>query len=271
MNRFFDGKVPDGDIDPAFSENVSKVEDEITGHFERAELRDAFRKIFALSSTGNKAFQEGEPWRTRTSDPVKAASLIRSLVYLVRDLGILIQPVLPDTSQKIAKFLGNCDMSWSALNTDGTLFDISKPEILFQRLEDDKTEELKTKFAGTQKEREEESLETRFTNSVDLRVAKITAIERHPEADKLYIETVDAGEDEPRQIVSGLVPHYKEEELLNRNIILVSNLKPAKLRGVKSKGMLLAAEQDGVVEVLFADHAEPGTRVILKGTRYQGK
>jgi methionyl-tRNA synthetase len=66
--------------------------------------------------------------------------------------------------------------------------------------------------------------------------------------------------------VSGLVPHYKEEELLGKNIILVSNLKPAKLRGVMSNGMLLAASADGAVEVIFAPDAEPGTDVVLKGT-----
>ncbi|MCF6335262.1 MAG: methionine--tRNA ligase, partial [Spirochaetales bacterium] len=106
----------------------------------------------------------------------------------------------------------------------------------------------------------------------DLRVAKITAIERHPEADKLYIETLDVGEEDPRQIVSGLVPYYKEEELLGKNIILVYNLKPAKLRGVKSQGMLLAADntpegsdERGDVEVIFADWAEPGERINLKG------
>jgi len=96
-------------------------------------------------------------------------------------------------------------------------------------------------------------------------VAKIIKIERHPGAEKLYIETVDAGEGE-RQIVSGLVPHYKEEELLGKNIILVANLKPAKLRGVLSNGMLLAAESEGTVEVLFAPDAAPGTPVVLEGS-----
>jgi methionyl-tRNA synthetase len=120
------------------------------------------------------------------------------------------------------------------------------------------------------KEKRELTAEEKFRAQVDLRVAKITAVERHPEADKLYIETIDAGEEEPRQIVSGLVPFYKEEELLNRNIILVSNLKPAKLRGVKSNGMLLAADGPGsdgedAVDVIFADDTEPGTRVYLEG------
>jgi methionyl-tRNA synthetase len=100
-------------------------------------------------------------------------------------------------------------------------------------------------------------------------VAQIVKIERHPNAEKLYIETLDiAGEE--RVIVSGLVPHYREEELLNKKIIVAYNLKPAKLRGVESRGMLLAAEtkkEDGslVVEVLDAGDAPTGTRLDIEG------
>jgi methionyl-tRNA synthetase len=117
------------------------------------------------------------------------------------------------------------------------------------------------------------SVEERFRDTVALIAAKITEVEQHPEADKLYIERLDDGSEEGRTIVSGLVPHYRPDELLGRTIIVVSNLKPAKLRGVKSEGMLLAASaRDGegpdapeIVDVLFVDHVEPGTRLFLEG------
>jgi len=117
-------------------------------------------------------------------------------------------------------------------------------------------------------------LEERFAKVVDLRVATIMKIEKHPKADKLYIETLDDGSGTERVIVSGLVPFYKEEELLGKHIVLVNNLKTAKLRGVESRGMLLAAshkvESEGkmvkeAVEVLDAGDAAPGTRVLLDG------
>ena len=95
-------------------------------------------------------------------------------------------------------------------------------------------------------------------------MARITAVERHPKADKLYIESVDLGT-EKRQIVSGLVGHYTPEELAGRNVIMVTNLKPARLRGVESQGMLLAAQDGTQVEVLFADWAQPGERITLEG------
>ncbi len=285
LNKSFDGVVPAAPADSEFTAEAKKRIAEITELLEWAELRDAFRKIFELADMGNKAFQAGEPWRVIKEDEAAAAALLAELTYLVRDLAILVAPYIPSTSESIAGFLGNPDMSWDSLGRRDDLSQISKPKLLFKKLEDDEIDAFRTRFAGSQKERAEQEekgkpaadipVEERFRASVDLRVAKITAIDRHPEADKLYIETIDAGEAEPRQIVSGLVPHYKEEELLNRNIILVSNLKPAKLRGVKSEGMLLAAsaaDADGkeTVEVIFADDAVPGTRIILEGDDASG-
>jgi methionyl-tRNA synthetase len=278
INRFYDGKVPSAEVDPDFSNEVIRRERKITEHMERAELRDGLREIFALSSMGNKAFQEGEPWAVRKTDPEKADSLLMHLVYLVRDLGILIKPYMPESSDKILSFFNQHDVSWDQLGTYEGVDQIGETSILFEKLEDEKIEKLRAAFAGTQEERKqqqeeeemEQTIETRFNESVDLRVAKITQIDRHPEADKLYIETIDIGQEEPRQIVSGLVPHYTEEQLLGKHIILVYNLKPAKLRGVKSQGMLLAASKEDAdgqetVEVLFAPWAKPGDRVEVSG------
>ena len=101
-------------------------------------------------------------------------------------------------------------------------------------------------------------------SAIDFEVGKITAIRRHPNAEKLYIETVQMGDGE-RQIVSGLVPFLKEEELLGKLVVIVKNLKPAVLRGTESRGMLLAAEKDGVLEVLSPAGAMPGDKVVIDG------
>jgi methionyl-tRNA synthetase len=290
IHRFYDSQVPEGEIESEFLEEVKSREAEITQHLERAELRDGLKKIFALSSFGNKYFQAGEPWKTRNEAPAEASSLIKSLAYLIRDLGIMIEPYLPETSERILAFLGISDIAWDQLGEFSGLAKIEKTEILFSKLEDDLVNSLREKFAGSQDERrikeiaeseskgkgevkmqDEVSIDEQFNELIDLRAAKIIEIERHPEADKLYIETLDAGDEESRTIVSGIVPYYTEEELLGRTIILVYNLKPAKLRGVKSHGMLLAAstesEVDGVkteqVEVLFADWAMPGQKITI--------
>jgi methionine--tRNA ligase beta chain len=111
-----------------------------------------------------------------------------------------------------------------------------------------------------------------FANRVDLVVSKIVNVEKHPEGDKLYILKLDTGdENDDRTIVSSIVPYYSAEELLNKNIVLVRNLKSAKFRGVKSCGMLLAAsakddEDHSTCEVLFADDFEVGTTLLPEGT-----
>lgn len=282
VSRYYDGTVPEAGNDPAFQEEVRRREQSIGERFEGAELRDALREVLALSSYGNKAFQDGEPWKTRKTAPEQASRLIGDLVYLVKDLSILVRPFIPETADRIAKMLGTQAASWDELGKTAGLGKIGPVEILFSPLEDERIEELRVRFSGSQKERNdrteernavEQSSQTpevilapeeRFGANVALTVARIEKIERHPKADKLYIETINLGT-ETRQIVSGLVPYYTEEELLGKHIIVVSNLKPAKLRGVESNGMLLAAESDGTVEVLFVPDAAPGTRVTVEG------
>ncbi len=185
----------------------------------------------------------------------------------MRDLAILAGPYIPATSERIAAMMGIDRLEWNDLGALAGIGAIGRPEILFKRLEDKEIEELRARFSGTQKERaeaREADLAAQFSRTIELKVARILQIKRHPEAEKLYIETVDLG-GEQREIVSGLVPHYTEEELAGRNVVIVTNLKPAMLRGVESKGMLLAAQEGKTVEVLFADHAKPGDTVALSG------
>ena len=277
--RFYGGVLPAGTPDEAFWQEVSAAEAEIADLFEKVELREAFKKIFALSSIGNKKFQDGEPWKGIKENPAATASLIWNLTYLVRDLAILASPYLPGTSDRIAATLGTGKIAWADLGRFEGIGKVEKPALLFARLEDKDIDALRVRFSGTQKERQDAAdavaaggppaptpaeVVEKFRGLVDLRVAKIVEIKRHPDAEKLYVETVDMGT-EKRTIVSGLVPHYKEEELLGHNVVLVANLKPALLRGVESAGMLLAAQEGKTVEVLFVDHAAPGDRVVLTG------
>ena len=337
VNRYYGGLIPGGAVDEAFWAKAREVEGRVAAHLERAELRDAFCAAFELADLANKRFQDGEPWKTRTSDPAKAACLIRDLAYVLRDLAVMIHPYMPFAAERLASFLGKTfraeagrdRLSWADLGRLEGLEKVVEPGVLFAKLEDDLVATLRERYSGSQKERRERAaggegsgagraevaahnapakpaakaeapkpaaerssaeprsaepkpapyadlpVEERFARLVDLRVARIVRIERHPKADKLYIETLDDGSGTERVIVSGLVPFYKEEELLGKSIVLVNNLKPAKLRGVESRGMLLAAsrkvEGEGgavvkeAVEVLDAGQAAPGTRVLLEG------
>ena len=283
LHRFYDGKLPEAEVDSLLWSDVRKREEAITAGLDRAELRGAFRDIFALCDVGNKAFQAGEPWRTRKDDPAAAAVLLRTLGLLVRDLAILMKPYLPATARKLSGWFGLESDSWDQLGgTEGPVT-IGQSEILFEKLEDDRIAALKARFSGSQADRKAadeadqaaagdpagsdgsaETPEQSFA-ALDLRAAKITGVEQHPNADKLYVITLDDGSDEPRTICSGLVENYRPEELDGRTIVLAYNLKPAKLRGIRSNGMLLAAEDDEKNLEVIMPEAAPGERVFLDG------
>lgn len=285
VSRFYDGKIPEGSLDEELVAQIKAKEEEITNLLERAEERDALRAIFALSDIGNKAFQAGEPWKMRKEDPAKAASLLRTLCFLIRDLAVMIQPYMPTTSKTILSFFSKEDASWDQVSSFEGVETISGVTLLFSKLEDDFVNALKEKYSGSQEERQKEvkekktnkeekkmnnseekemSIADQFAHKVILKVSKIVNVEKHPNGDILYILKLDCGESEERTIVSSIVPYYTPEELLGHNIVLVSNLKPANFRGVKSYGMLLAASdpdapEHTTCEVLFADEFEPGT------------
>ena len=282
VTRYYDGKIPVAGSDPDFWAVVNKHEKSIADKLNKAELRDAFREVFELSSFANKYFQEAEPWKLRSDNPEKAAQVISDLAFIVRDLAVLAEPFIPRSAAKIASFFGlklGETLCWKGIGKPQLSPDIQiTSEVLFAKLEDDQIKALREKYAGTQEQRanskEQQITKLAFVDAVDLRVAKIEKIERHPKADKLYIETLETaegvtGEREERVIVSGLVPFYTEEQLLGKKIIVAYNLKPAKLRGIESRGMLLAAgdNKDGVerVEALDAGGYPTGTRLLPEG------
>ena len=289
ITRYYDGKLPAGTPDPVLWETVQKAEASIAGKLERAELRDAFREIFELSSYANKYFQDAEPWRLRKDNPPKAGSVIRDLAHVVRDLAVLIEPYMPQAASRIGSFFGLKieEISWKGIGKpQGIKADVLTSEVLFAKLEDELVDKLRERYSGSQKERQMEAENTvvekkpEFCAIMDLRVAKIEKIEKHPNANKLYVIGLETGEGstgirEERTIVSGLVGFYTEEQLLGRRIIVAYNLAPAKLRGVESRGMLLAAgDKKGIgaegqaverVEVIDAGDLPTGTRLLAEG------
>ncbi len=287
VKRFYNGTLPEGKCDEELVSIIREKEDEITSLLEKAEERDALRAVFALSDIGNKAFQDGEPWKKRTENPEEAEKLLRTLVYLIRDLGVMITPYMPSAGAKILSFLGErADLEWKNIGSFEGKIEIGEVSLLFSKLEDKTIDELRARYSGSQSEREEKkkednkkeenkmdeekSLLENWAHKVILKVSKIVECEKHPDGDKLYILKLDCGEEEPRTIVSSIVPYYTREELLGHNIVLVSNLKPANFRGVKSYGMLLAAsdkndESHSTCEVIFADDFEPGTVLEYEG------
>jgi methionyl-tRNA synthetase len=309
VQRYYDGVIPQGKKDDSLWDKVAEAEKKVTDLLEWAELKDAFHGIFSISSIANKAFQDGEPWKTRTIEPEKAADLLWNLCYIIKDLMIMIHPYMPKYSEKVLSFFGKTiingrigkpsaegSLSWENLGITEGLSTVSGNEIIFTPMDNPAMEAYRSRYAGSQQERkdaektqvkekkmeekkeEKQNVEERkpvdqiavFNEKIALKIAKIMKVEKHPEADKLYIETLDDGSGQERIILSGLVPYCTEEELLGKSVIIADNLKPRKMRGIESRGMLLAAdytdsEGKDHVEVLDCPWAEPGTPVILEG------
>ena len=308
VNRYYDSTIPDAPVDESLWAEIREKEKKITDLLEWAELKDAFHEMFAISDIANKAFQMAEPWKTRTTDPELAAKLIHNLCYVIKDLMIMMHPYMPQYTQKVMSYFGKTifeskigmetiqGLSWKDIGVTEGLDKIGPAEVFFTPLDKKAMEAFKEKFSGNQKERnaakespkKEQKQQPKkqkpqepvvlpageqpayFAKNIRLKVAKIISVERNPESDKLYIEHLDDGSGQERVIQSGLVPYLKPEELMGRHIILADNLKPRKMRGIESRGMLLAADYkdaDGkdCVEVLTAPWAAPGTVVVLEG------
>ncbi len=309
VSRYYDGKIPEGTPNAEMWQQIKEHEAKATELLEWAELKDAFHEAFEISSIANKAFQEGEPWKTRNTDPEKAASLIRDLCYVIKDLMIMVHPYMPQYAEKILSFFGKTvvnghigvasaadALNWNDLGKTEGLENVLKTEIIFTPMDNAKTDAYRERYSGSQKERKEaenakndkaakpakkeekkepeplapEAQKALFNEKIVLKVAKIVEISRHPDAEKLYVEKLDDGTGIERVICSGLVPYLKEEDLLGKHVIIADNLKPRKLRGIESRGMLLAADYTDAegkecVEVLQAPWAQPGTVLVLDG------
>jgi methionyl-tRNA synthetase len=289
----FDGKVPGGQLiekDETFISLQKKKIGKITEQLDQMKLKEAIASIMEFSSNANRYFQENEPWKVIKTDKPRAATALYILTNQVKDLAILLWPFVPHASEEIFKQL-NCKRgSWQDLGklTLATGHVLGEPKPLFRKIE---ASEIRTTAAGKGKAGTQAKAEGRTGTSakaegkagtiaapkpavppqpttfadLDLEIGEILSVEKHPNAEKLYVEMVRMGDCE-RQIVSGLAPYYKPEELVGKKVIIVKNLKPAKLRGVESEGMLLAAMSEGEVEALSCPECRPGDKVVAEGT-----
>ena len=301
VNRYFEGKIPDAPVDKELWAQVRDLEAKITENLEWANLKDAFRQCFEISDICNKKFQAAEPWKTRESDPAACAKLIHSLCYVIKDLMIMMNPYMPQYTQIVMGYLGKSiketqvgketkeGLDWSDLGNTTGLDKVGPTEVYFKPLDQKTMLAFREKFGGQKSAKVENKEEKKakkskseptvlpvdkqadfFNANIELTVAKILKVENNPEGEKLYIETLDDGSGTERIIQSGLRMYLKPEELLGKNIIVVSNLAPRTMRGVESRGMLLAGDyKDGdkdCVEVLDVSWAKPGTKVVLEGS-----
>lgn len=234
---------------------------------DRVRLKDGLHEIMALVNECNRYFNDQAPWKLLKTDPRRCETVLNVSLHLGKIITFGVYPYIPhavDRWYRMIQQAGPSPGNWEdALVPFEEGSKLEMPTPLFTKLEKIIYDEENEKEEDTvQEEEESKILEFDDFMKVDLRVAEVLEVSDHPKADRLYVIKVDIGEKEPRQIVAGMKKYYKPEEMVGKKIIVVSNLKPAKLRGIKSNGMLLAAEQGDLVTLLTVDKdTEPGSKI----------
>lgn len=280
QNKYFDGVIcAPTDAEPVDEElkqfaldTIKKVEK----CFETYRVADAIEAILNLAKRSNKYIDETMPWALAKDEDKKArlGTVLYNLLEAIRYIAVLLSPFMPETAEKIFTQM-NCDIKdYASLENFGKLnagTAVGKAEALFARIDSEKMladiaakQEAAAKAEEEAKPQIEGLAEISFDDfaKVELRVAKIVECEPIKKAKKLLKLQVNDGTGELRQVVSGIAPWYAPADLIGKSVIIVANLKPAKLCGEMSNGMILAGDtENGDVKVLFVDGLEPGTQL----------
>lgn len=234
-------------------------------HMEELAFSYALEDIWTLIKRTNKYIDETSPWVLIKEDKDRLDTVLYNLIESVRIIAQLIEPFLPHTSKLIFEQLGIESMGWDSAREFGLYpvgNKVTKGENLFPRLDIKKelekiqkaNDELFQQRVGSVKKEESKegikpAIEFEDFEKIDMKVGKILECEKHPDADKLLVFKVKIG-DETRQIVSGIKKWYEPEQLIGKKVVVLMNLKPRKIRGIESQGMLLSAEKDGELSLL---------------------
>ena len=277
VDKYFGGTLPEErQAEPLDEELISlaaSIRDTVDNYFDETQLKNALIEIFKLVDRANKYIDETTPWILGKDDSKKArlASVLYNLLESIRIISTLLSPFMPSTMPKVWEQIGASSehVTYENANRFGVLpqnVTVHKGEILFPRIDVEKEIEALNEIIKANLPKEEpaytpeplsEEISIEDFAKVDLRVAKVLSAEKVKKSKKLLCLQLDDGMG-GRQVVSGIAQWYAPEDLVGKKIILVANLKPAKLCGVESNGMICAADlPDGSVKVQFADDSYP--------------
>lgn len=267
INKFFEGKVPDGDINAPELEQISKSAIEIKNYLDNYEFRNALTAFMNLARFGNGYLQTEEPWKTFESDVQKTKNTLFIGAQIAVALGNLAEPFLPFTSQKIYDIFNVEQLDWTKIENSKVLIKaghkiVEKAPLIYSKIEDSiieaqiqKLEDTKQNNKKTNPNANPMKDEITFDDftKIDLRTATILEAEKVEKADKLLKLTVDTGVD-VRTVVSGIAESFTPEEIIGKQVMILLNLAPRKIRGIESQGMLLlTTKPDGKLSFVTPD------------------
>ncbi|EKX93543.1 Methionine--tRNA ligase [Peptostreptococcus anaerobius] len=268
VEKYNDGILVVNDAKTEFDDELINLYKEIRVDFEKQMndlmFHEALESVWRFVRRTNKYIDETMPWALAKDDSKKDQlnHVLYNLCESIRLISTLISSLLPDTARKIFYQLGIEGLeeltNWESTDTFGLIADgtkVHRGEVLFPRLDvEEEIKVLEEMFAEKIVDQEvkldhKEEITIDDFSKVEMRVGKVVKCEKHPKADKLLVSQIKIGS-EVRQIVSGIANYYKPEDMVGKSVVVVCNLKPVKLRGVESQGMILAAGNDGDALVL---------------------
>lgn len=265
-HKYFEGKVPVRgeltDYDKQTLKEFADVKQEVEKLLNIYRFRDAQKEAMNLARIGNKYLADTEPWKLAKTDMERVATIMNISLQITANLAIAFEPFLPFSSKKLRKFINKPDFSWNDLGSIDLLpvgHQLSEPELLFDKIEDEVIEAQVQKLLDTKKENEmanqkanpiRETIAFDDFTKLDIRVGTVLDCQKVPKADKLLQFKIDDGLG-GRTIVSGIAQHYKPEELIGKQVCFIANLAPRMLKGIESQGMILSAENaDGKLAII---------------------
>lgn len=271
-NKYFDGIITNPQVNEPVDDELKEIAlampKKVQAYMDEFKASKALDEIFVLLRRTNKYIDDTMPWALAKDESKKdrLATVLYNLIEAIRFAAIALEPYMPSTSTKILDQINTDQRNFLDLNIFGLYQEgtkvTEKPQQLFARL-DPKEVEKKVEALYPQKEEKHED-ENQITiddfAKIELVVGTVEKCEKHPDADKLLVSQINIGK-ETRQIVSGIADFYTPEEMVGKKVIVVSNLKPAKLRGVESQGMILAGSKKKMLKLVSVDNLPNGTKI----------
>ena len=268
-NKYFDGEVPAAgelsDYDKETLSSISAIKAEVDKSLGNFRIREALKYAMDLARLGNKYLADEEPWKVFKTDVERVKTILNVCLQISANLTIVLEPFLPFSMEKLRGFLNFEKATWDKLGATNLLqpgHKTNKPELLFEKIEDKVIEAQLQKLLDARKANElaeakakpaKESIEFDDFGKMDIRSATVLEAEKVPKTQKLLKLKVDTGFDK-RTIVSGIAEYYKPDELIGKQVSILVNLEPKKLRGIMSQGMILCAEDaDGKMSIVSPD------------------
>jgi methionyl-tRNA synthetase len=277
-NNYYEGKVPSRGVTDKYDESVlkeiGKIRVNVETSIESFRFREALKEAMNLARLGNKYLADTEPWKVVKTDPERVKTIMNIALQITANLTIILEPFLPFSMEKLRGWLNTGKKQWSdAGQTDILLTGhmVNKPELLFDKIEDEAIDRQVAKLMASKKANEAASVITVPSkdpvsfddfSKIDIRTATILEAEKVPRTTKLLKLKIDTGID-VRTIVSGIAEYYEPQAIIGKQISIVANLEPRKIKGIESKGMILMAEdKDGkLVLVSPSDKVSNGSMI----------